>query len=115
VIVEPKLMTHKRDLGLTLGTHPWVAAGAGFTTPCLLQRERRLLAHSRDGGRPSWRPVIGVVLPPLWHQGHMGQLEARQTVREIHGPAAKATGEGKTAVPINEAASLWLYTFRRPE
>jgi hypothetical protein len=31
----------------------------------LLQRGRRVLAHSRDGGRPSWRPVIGVVLPPL--------------------------------------------------
>jgi hypothetical protein len=30
------------------------------------------LAHSRDGGRPSWRPVFGAVLSPLWHQGHMG-------------------------------------------
>jgi hypothetical protein len=35
-----------------------------------LQRGRRVMAHSRDDGRPSWRPVIGVVLPPLWHQGH---------------------------------------------
>jgi hypothetical protein len=38
-----------------------------------LRCERRLLAHSRDGGRPSWPPVIGVVLPPLWHQGHSAQ------------------------------------------
>jgi hypothetical protein len=28
------------------------------------------VAHFGDGGRPSWRPLIGVVLPPLWHQGH---------------------------------------------
>jgi hypothetical protein len=21
----------------------------------------------------SWGPVVGVVLPPLWHQGHKGQ------------------------------------------
>jgi hypothetical protein len=27
------------------------------------------LGHSRDGGRPSWRPVVEVVLSPLWHQG----------------------------------------------
>jgi hypothetical protein len=31
---------------------------------------RPFLAHCRDGGRPSWWPVVGVVLPPLWHQGH---------------------------------------------
>jgi hypothetical protein len=37
-----------------------------------LQRGRPLLAHCRDGGRPSWRPVVGVVLPPLWHQRHRG-------------------------------------------
>jgi hypothetical protein len=30
------------------------------------------VAHCRDGGRPTWRPLIGVVLPPLWHQGHKG-------------------------------------------
>jgi hypothetical protein len=42
------------------------------TSSSLLQRESRLLAHSRDGGRLGWRPVIGVVLPPLWHQGHKG-------------------------------------------
>ena len=29
-------------------------------------------AHLGDGGRPSWRPLVGVVLPPLWHQGHKG-------------------------------------------
>jgi hypothetical protein len=41
----------------------------------LLHRGRRpYMAHSRDGGRPSWRPVLGVVLPPLWHQGHKGNL-----------------------------------------
>jgi hypothetical protein len=28
---------------------------------------------SGDGGRPSWRPVVGVILPPLWHQDHRGQ------------------------------------------
>jgi hypothetical protein len=28
------------------------------------------MAHCRDGGRPSWRPVVEVVPPPLWHQGH---------------------------------------------
>jgi hypothetical protein len=41
-----------------------------------LQRERRFLAHLGDGGRPSWRPLIGVVLPPLWHQGHKGATYA---------------------------------------
>jgi hypothetical protein len=30
------------------------------------------LAHLGDGGRPSWRRVIGVVLPPLWHRRHKG-------------------------------------------
>jgi hypothetical protein len=30
---------------------------------------RRVLASSGDGGRPSWRPVVEVVLSPLWHQG----------------------------------------------
>jgi hypothetical protein len=41
---------------------PSVAAseGTGF-----LQRGRPVVAHCRDGGRPSWRPVVGVVLPPL--------------------------------------------------
>jgi hypothetical protein len=34
------------------------------------------MAHCRDGGRPSWRPVVGV-LPPLWHQGHNGQPTPR--------------------------------------
>src|ERR1700683_3053176 len=38
-----------------------------------LPRERfSPMAHCRDGGRPSWRPLIGVVLPPPWHQGHKG-------------------------------------------
>ena len=37
----------------------------------------RVVAHLGDGGRPSWRPVIGVVLPPLWHQGHKGQSMPR--------------------------------------
>ncbi len=32
--------------------------------------DRLALALSRDGGRPHWRPVVGVVLPLLWHQGH---------------------------------------------
>jgi hypothetical protein len=35
-----------------------------------LQRVRRLLAHSRDDGRPSWRRLIGAFLPPLWLQRH---------------------------------------------
>jgi hypothetical protein len=26
------------------------------------------MAHCRDGGRPSRRPVVEVVLPPLWHR-----------------------------------------------
>jgi hypothetical protein len=30
------------------------------------------VAHCRDGGRPSWRPVVEAVLPPLWHQSHKG-------------------------------------------
>jgi hypothetical protein len=33
-----------------------------------LQRGRRVLAHLGDGGRPSWRPVVGVLLPPVWPQ-----------------------------------------------
>jgi hypothetical protein len=41
---------------------------------------------SRDGGRPGWRPVIGVVPPPLWHQGHKRQ----PTPAAISGPAPAA-------------------------
>jgi hypothetical protein len=48
-----------------------------------LQRERRFLAHSGDDGGPSWRPVIGVVLPPLWHQGHKGQPMPRTAAGAI--------------------------------
>jgi hypothetical protein len=36
-------------------------------------RRRPLVAHCRDGGLSSWRPVTGIVLPPLWHQGHKTQ------------------------------------------
>jgi hypothetical protein len=35
------------------------------------------VAHLGDGGRPSWRRVVGVVLPPVWHQGHKGQSVPR--------------------------------------
>jgi hypothetical protein len=35
-------------------------------------------AHCRDRGRPSWRPVIGVVLPSLRHQGHKQQPMPRE-------------------------------------
>jgi hypothetical protein len=49
-----------------------VLPGTKFLRP-FLHRGGRLLAHTGDGRRPSWRPVIGVVLPPLWHQGHKGQ------------------------------------------
>jgi hypothetical protein len=49
------------------------------------------LAHSRDGGRPSWRPVIGVVLPPLWHQGHKGQPMPRTAARGNY-PRDRGTG-----------------------
>jgi hypothetical protein len=28
------------------------------------------VAHLGDGGRLGWRPLIGVVLPPLWHHRH---------------------------------------------
>jgi hypothetical protein len=79
------------------------------------------MAHSRDDGRPSWRPVIGVVLPPLWHQGHKGQfmlrisrggdpvatpqkrpgtarpaaLRARATNDPLHGRASRNTAQGR--------------------
>jgi hypothetical protein len=39
--------------------------------PAIAQRFSAM-AHCRDGGRPSWRPLIGVVLPPLWHRGLKG-------------------------------------------
>jgi hypothetical protein len=59
-----------------------------------LQRERRLLAHSRDGGRPSWQPVIGVVLQPLWHQGHKGQPMPQdpRTATEAPGSGGRTHG-----------------------
>jgi hypothetical protein len=66
---------HYFDVGLEgMGTtgydREWVRQGPRRR---FLQRIRPLLAHCRDGGRPSWRPVVEVVLPPLWHQGHRGQ------------------------------------------
>jgi hypothetical protein len=41
------------------------------------------MAHSRDGGRPSWRPLIGVVLPPPWHPGHKGQAMPRISLAQF--------------------------------
>jgi hypothetical protein len=38
----------------------------------MVRRKSRKMAHLGDGGRPSWRPVVGVVLPPLSHQSHKG-------------------------------------------
>ena len=43
----------------------------------------RSVAHSGDDGGPSWRPVIKVVLPPLWHQGHKGQPMPRTAAGAI--------------------------------
>jgi hypothetical protein len=45
-----------------------LAIAASGPSPCLL------LSHLGDGGRLSWRPVVGVVLPPLWHKATRGSL-----------------------------------------
>ena len=37
------------------------------------------MARSRYGGRPSWRPVVGVVLPP----GHKGQPVPRTRIGDL--------------------------------
>jgi hypothetical protein len=38
--------------------------------PTFFQRRMSpLLARCGDDRRPSWRPLIEVVLPPLWHHG----------------------------------------------
>jgi hypothetical protein len=56
-----------------------------------------LLAHLGDGGRPSWRPLIGVVLPPLWHQGHKGYAPVCRGVI-IPGPVAARAPVGRAGV-----------------
>jgi hypothetical protein len=38
------------------------------------------LAHLGDGSRPSWRPLIGVVLPALSRLGHKGRPVPRMAV-----------------------------------
>jgi|HubBroStandDraft_4_1064222.scaffolds.fasta_scaffold71908_2 hypothetical protein len=62
----------------------------------LSQRVRRLLAHLGDGGRPSWRRVVVVVLPPLWHQRHRGNL--------CPGPRTAPPGSGGRARQMQSPA-----------
>jgi hypothetical protein len=59
-----------------------------------LQRGRRPYLALGDGGRPSWRRVVGVVLPPVWHQGHKGQSVPRveDRGRGPQGPVAAPRG-----------------------
>jgi hypothetical protein len=47
----------------------------------LLQCMGPPLAHLGDGVRRSWRPVVEVVLPPLWHQGHTPRRTPHDAVR----------------------------------
>jgi hypothetical protein len=54
-----------------------------------------VLAHCRDGGRPSWRPVVEVVLPPLWHKGHTPTGGDPQKRPRICGSPRGSTG-GRT-------------------
>jgi hypothetical protein len=53
------------------------------------------LAHLGDGGL-SWRPVIEVVLPPQWHQGHSDSRARAIMKREIRGwgPSIAMLGNG---------------------
>jgi hypothetical protein len=85
-------------LGLT--SRAWGKVSRSF-----LQRGRRLLAHLGDGGRPSWRPLIGVVLPPLWHQGQKGQPTPR--TRSIAAPtgSARAPSGGAGVFGASEMAT----------
>jgi hypothetical protein len=46
----------------------------------LLHRMSPNLAHLGDGSRPSWRPLIGVVLPALSRLGHKGRPVPRMAV-----------------------------------
>jgi hypothetical protein len=64
-----------------------------LVTPCIDLSFESLLAHLGDGGRPNWRPLIGVVLPPLWHQGHRGTLCPGSPAGAIR-TAQRAPGSG---------------------
>jgi hypothetical protein len=57
------------------------------------------MAHCRDGGRPSWRPVVGVVLPLLWRQGHKGQPTPRQDL-----PQGEQRPQDRQRAPCSGAA-----------
>jgi hypothetical protein len=74
----------------------------------LLQRGRRVLAHSRDGGRPRWRPVVGAVLPPLWHRGHTGQPMPRTPQAPVAAPPSGGPpgGFGRTNFGPHHGGSL---------
>jgi hypothetical protein len=62
------------------------------------------MAHLGDGGRPSWRPVIGVVLPPLWHQGHKGQPMPRT-------PGPRQRPQAPVAAPTGSARGPEAYPW----
>jgi hypothetical protein len=64
------------------------------------------MAHSRDARRRLWRPVFGVVLPPLWHQGHKGQPMPQdpRTATEAPGPGGR-TG-GLRTIPVGRAGMV---------
>jgi hypothetical protein len=47
------------------------------THDLLLQHGRQLGPATEIAVARVWRPVIGVVLPPLWHRGHKGQPRPR--------------------------------------
>ena len=74
------------------------------------------MAHLGDGGRPSWRPLIGVVLPPLWHQGHKGNApdcrggqlpqDRGRGGRTVGRPGVVGASEMATGVVVGSAVIL---------
>jgi hypothetical protein len=70
---------------------PRICVDGARTDRCSLHYVSLRVAHLGDGGRPSWQPVIGVVLPPPWHQGHEGQPMPRTAAPAITpGPRPRA-------------------------
>jgi hypothetical protein len=46
--------------------------GSRRVAPGAAPSPRTIYRHDLPARRPSWRPVVGVVLPPLWHRRYRG-------------------------------------------
>jgi hypothetical protein len=73
-----------------------------------------------NSGRPSWRPVVEVVLSPLWHQGHKGVTYApdrragqlpQDRGRGPQAPVAAPTGSATS--PVGRAGVIGAARWRR--